>query len=140
MTCFFGRCKQLRNVTLGGTSPLHTPAGHLHQQGRPYLLHLPLVAAVAGLPALERLQLSLTFSREASDEQQSYLLLLGHVLRIQQRQRQLTLAHQRASNNDARVQRMQYTSTTAAAGGNICLTVHEHCQGDLSAGEARSPR
>ena len=117
-------------MTLGGTSPLRTPAGHLHQQGRPYLLHLPLVAAVAGLPALERLQLSLTFSREASDEQQSYLLLLGHVLRIQQRRSRGVLSGAPAEE----------PATTPAAGGNICLTVHEHCQGDLSAGEARSPR
>eukprot|EP00887_Chlorella_sp_A99_P000636 scaffold5.g636.t1 len=87
------------------------------------LLSLQLVAAAAGLPLLQHLELSLAFCAEpvAAVAQQQYLLLLGGVLRQQHLQRQVAAARGAGG-------------TAGADGGcKVALTVHEHVVGDLSA-------
>ncbi|KAL4434473.1 hypothetical protein ABPG75_000914 [Micractinium tetrahymenae] len=75
------------------------------------LPHLGLVAAAAGMPSLQALELSLTFGRSASSSQQTYLERLGCVLHQQRRGQ----------------------GGGGSAGSRVSVTVHENLQGDLSA-------
>ena len=81
------------------------------------LPHLRLVAAAAALPALQQLELSLTFGRAESLPQADYLQRLGCVLH---QQRQLRAAPGGGG--------------AVGEASRVAVTVHENVQGDLSAG------
>lgn len=99
---------------------------------------LALVAAAAGLPRLQQLELSLTFSKQQSEVQQAYLQHLGCVLRQQRSQREAA-GCSCMPRDDAGVSAGEGAcacACQASQGSRVSVTVHEHVQGDLSAGEA----
>ena len=86
---------------------------------------LPLVAAAVALPSLQHLELSLTFGRQSSHEQQQYLHRLGCVLHAQRRLRE---AQGRAGGG------VTGEKSAECSYSRVSVTVHEHLHGDLSAG------
>ncbi|EFN51340.1 hypothetical protein CHLNCDRAFT_141139 [Chlorella variabilis] len=96
---------------------------------------LALVAAAAGLPRLQQLELSLTFSKQQSEVQQAYLQHLGCVLRQQRSQREAA-GCSCMPRDDAGVSAGEGAcacACQASQGSRVSVTVHEHVQGDLSA-------
>jgi hypothetical protein len=114
--------------TSGSAAPGAAPAAAAASAGI-NLPCLPLVAAAVAMPSLQHLELSLTFGRQSSYEQQQYLHRLGCVLHAQRRLREAQGRAGGASGGG-----MGGDKAAECSYSRVSVTVHEHLHGDLSAG------
>jgi hypothetical protein len=117
-------CQTVGGQPTSGSAAAAAPAAPAASAGI-NLPSLPLVAAAVALPSLQHLELSLTFGRQSSHEQQQYLHRLGCVLHAQRRLRE---AQGRAGGG------VTGEKSAECSYSRVSVTVHEHLHGDLSAG------